>query len=97
VGQRLFYPLSVAGWPDGLNWLRGPTLLARAEFATGFAADASAITVVSNKYGQEGSQAWAQALATLILGLQRAKVQTKGQPPSAMVRNVLSSPEAQLA
>lgn len=97
MGQRLFYPRSVAGWPDGLNWLRGPTLLARAEFATGFAADVSAITVLSKKYRLEGSQACAQALATLILGPRRANVQTKGQPPSAMVRDLLSSPEAQLA
>jgi uncharacterized protein (DUF1800 family) len=97
MGQRLFYPPSVAGWPDGLNWLRGPTLLARAEFASGFAADASAITVVSKKYGLERSEAWAQALATLILGPRRSNVQTKGRPPEALVRDVLSLPEAQLA
>jgi len=97
MGQRLFYPPSVAGWPDGLNWLRGPTLLARAEFASGFAADASAITLVSKKYGLEGSQAWAQALATLILGPRRANVQTEGRPPVAIVRDLLASPEAQLA
>jgi len=97
MGQRLFYPPNVAGWPDGLNWLRGPTLLARAEFASGFAADASAITVVSKKYGLERSEAWAQALATLVLGPRRSKVQTKGRPPDAIVRDVLSWPEAQLA
>jgi uncharacterized protein (DUF1800 family) len=97
MGQRLFYPPNVAGWPDGLNWLRGPTLLARAEFASGFAADASAITVVSKKYGLERPEAWTEALATLILGPRRSNVQTKGRPPEALVRDVLSSPEAQLA
>src|SRR5262249_16417126 len=30
MGQRLFYPPTVAGWPGGLAWLRGSTLLARA-------------------------------------------------------------------
>jgi uncharacterized protein (DUF1800 family) len=97
MGQRLFYPPSVAGWPDGLNWLRGPTLLARAEFACGFAADASAITVASKKYGFERLEAWPEALATLILGPRRSKVQTKGRSPDAIVRDLLSSPEAQLA
>ena len=29
MGQRLFYPPNVAGWPGGLAWLRGSTLLAR--------------------------------------------------------------------
>ena len=33
MGQRLFYPPNVAGWPGGLAWLRGSTLLARASFA----------------------------------------------------------------
>ena len=97
MGQRLFYAPSVAGWPDGLNWLRGPTLLARAEFASGCAADASAITVLSKKHGLEHSQACAEALATLILGPQRSNIRTKGRPQSEMVRDVLSSPEAQLA
>jgi uncharacterized protein (DUF1800 family) len=97
MGQRLFYPPSVAGWPDGLNWLRGPTSLARAEFASGFAPDASAITVVSKKYGLEQPQARAEALATLILGPQRSNFPTKGRPPAEMVRDLLSSPEAQLA
>ncbi len=97
MGQRLFYPPSVAGWPDGLNWLRGPTVLARAEFASGLAADASAITVVRRKHGFERPEAWTEALATLILGPRRSKVQTKGRPPAEMVRDLLSSPEAQLA
>jgi uncharacterized protein (DUF1800 family) len=33
LGQRLFYPPTVAGWPGGTAWLRGPTVLARANFA----------------------------------------------------------------
>ncbi len=34
MGQRLFFPPSVAGWPDGLAWLRGQSVLARANFAS---------------------------------------------------------------
>ena len=27
MGQRLFYPPNVAGWPGGMAWLRGSTVL----------------------------------------------------------------------
>src|SRR5207249_133094 len=37
MGQRLFYPPTVAGWPGGLAWMRGSALLARAAFAGTFA------------------------------------------------------------
>ena len=33
MGQRLFYPPSVAGWPGGMAWLGGQSVLARANFA----------------------------------------------------------------
>ena len=33
MGQRLFFPPSVAGWPGGMTWLRGQAVLARANFA----------------------------------------------------------------
>ena len=33
MGQRLFFPPSVAGWPGGLAWLGGQELVARANFA----------------------------------------------------------------
>ena len=33
MGQRLFFPPSVAGWPGGLAWLDGQALVARANFA----------------------------------------------------------------
>ena len=33
MGQRLFFPPSVAGWPGGLAWLGGQALVARANFA----------------------------------------------------------------
>jgi hypothetical protein len=97
MGQRLFYPPTVAGWPDGLNWLRGPTLLARGHFASEFASDPAPIARVSKKYGLEGSQDLARILTTLILGPRQSIVPGAGCTPQAIVRDVLSLPEAQLA
>jgi uncharacterized protein (DUF1800 family) len=34
MGQRLFYPPSVAGWPGGANWLTSGTMIARQNFLT---------------------------------------------------------------
>ena len=34
MGQRLFYPPSVAGWPGGENWLTSGTMIARQNFLT---------------------------------------------------------------
>ena len=96
LGERLFYPPTVAGWPTGLDWLRRPTLLARAEFASKFAGSDS-FASVSKKYGLDRADAWADILATLILGARRAKTPNGGRSPAAIVRGVLSAPEAQLA
>ena len=80
MGQRLFYPPNVAGWPDGLDWLRGPTLLARAEFASAFAGDDSSRQPSRKKYGLERPDAWADALATLILGHTTIERSTRWRP-----------------
>ncbi|HEX3672589.1 MAG TPA: DUF1800 domain-containing protein [Candidatus Cybelea sp.] len=34
MGQRLFFPPSVAGWPGGANWLTSATMIARQNFLT---------------------------------------------------------------
>jgi uncharacterized protein (DUF1800 family) len=34
MGQRLFFPPSVAGWPGGANWLTSGTMIARQNFLT---------------------------------------------------------------
>jgi uncharacterized protein (DUF1800 family) len=34
MGQRLFFPPSVAGWPGGRNWLTSGTMIARQNFLT---------------------------------------------------------------
>ena len=35
MGQILFYPPNVAGWPGGANWLTSQTMIARENFAAG--------------------------------------------------------------
>jgi uncharacterized protein (DUF1800 family) len=35
MGQVLFYPPNVAGWPGGANWLTSQTMIARANFVAG--------------------------------------------------------------
>ena len=99
MGQRLFHPPNVAGWPDGLSWLRGPTLLARAGFAAaGTTSDEASAERVARKYGLERPQDWAKALVTLIVGAPQAP-DTRGAAPSfgAIASDVLARPEAQLA
>ncbi len=97
MGQQLFYPPNVAGWPDGLDWLRGPTLLARAGFAAAFASDATGFENVSKKYGLDRGDSWARSLATLLLGARPTVQHAKGRSTDAFVRDLLASPEAQLA
>ncbi len=37
IGQALFYPPNVGGWPGGRSWLSGRTVIARANFAAALA------------------------------------------------------------
>ena len=43
MGQRLFQPPNVAGWPGGLEWLSDPALVARANFAAWLTGDESKV------------------------------------------------------
>ena len=97
MGQRLFYPPNVAGWPDGLDWLRGPTILARGGFANAMAGVDSSHSRVAAKYGLDGPDRWADALALLILGVPRTHDHPRRRSMSEAVRDVLAMPEAQLA
>jgi uncharacterized protein (DUF1800 family) len=81
MGQRLFYPPNVAGWPPGLSWLRGPTILARANFAawligpsSGAAADQ--FDALAMRHGLQAGEAWAGALAALLCGPEFSRQRT---------------------
>jgi hypothetical protein len=74
MGQRLFYPPNVGGWPDGLTWLRGSTLLARSNFAARLTHDTAGLGVnhfrkLSEKYKLESPKSWLDAMSTLLLGV----------------------------
>jgi uncharacterized protein (DUF1800 family) len=73
MGQRLFFPASVAGWPTGLAWLGGQAVIARANFATWITepstqGGADHPRRLAEKYGLKTALAWLEALATLWLG-----------------------------
>ncbi|HYS02381.1 MAG TPA: DUF1800 domain-containing protein [Candidatus Eisenbacteria bacterium] len=56
MGQVLFYPPNVAGWPSGSSWINSSTLLSRVNFATALA----------QKFGSTASLD--QLLATFVDG-----------------------------
>jgi hypothetical protein len=106
MGQRLFFPPSVAGWPDGLAWLRGQSVLARANFAAWITepstqGDANHLRSLAQRYDLKTSESWADALATLLLGSPPSASGSSfhgGQAPSHLqiTRRLLSLPEAQV-
>jgi hypothetical protein len=101
MGQRLFDPPGVAGWPGGLAWLRGPTLLARSNFAASILSDPGAearLSAAAGRLGLKSPAAWSSALATLLSGPRTTETETG---PShgyvAALRGRLNRPQAQLA
>ena len=73
MGQRLFFPPSVAGWPGGLAWLGGQAVVARANFAAWITDHSNQGRVdhprrLAETYGLKTPAAWLAALATLWLG-----------------------------
>jgi uncharacterized protein (DUF1800 family) len=106
MGQRLFFPPSVAGWPRGLAWLGGQELVARANFAAWIAdpsrrGNESHFDGLAKRYGLETQECLLDALATLLLGapLSVAEGPLPERQARGLVRTVselLSVPEAQL-
>jgi uncharacterized protein (DUF1800 family) len=73
MGQRLFFPPSVAGWPGGMAWLRGQTVLVRANFAAWLTGpdsglDRGHLRTVAERNGLTAAEAWLDAVATLTMG-----------------------------
>lgn len=73
MGQRLYYPPNVAGWPGGMAWLRGPTLLARANFAAWLTDPSSGLSAghfrdLAERLGLRNEAAWLDAMAVLLSG-----------------------------
>jgi uncharacterized protein (DUF1800 family) len=113
MGQLLFQPPSVAGWPGGLEWLRGPTIVARTNFGAWLVDGSSGVgpdhfLALALRYGwtqpTERLERFALLTAPVPLPDERAAAITASTSAiddpakscAAMVRQVLSSPEAQL-
>ena len=73
MGQRLFFPPNVAGWPSGMAWLRGSTIMARASFAAWLSDPASGLSSghfrdVAERHRLRNAAAWLDAMAVLLSG-----------------------------
>jgi len=73
MGQRLFYPPNVAGWPGGIAWLRGSTILARASFAAWLSDPSSGLSAghfrdLAERHRLRNAAAWLDAMAVLLSG-----------------------------
>ena len=101
MGQRLFFPPSVTGWPEGLVWLRDSTLVARANFVAALAAGPALenrLRTVAARRGLNSPAAWSRALETLLFGPPTPPALTETSPSyAAILGDRLVRPEAQLA
>ncbi|MEX2111620.1 MAG: DUF1800 family protein [Pirellulales bacterium] len=112
MGQRLFMPPNVAGWPGGLEWLSDPALVARQNFAAWLTSDESTVAAdhwqkLTEKYGVLGAEAELDLWTALFWGRlpddeERAALseQLRTDDPAARAATVaalLSAPDAQLA
>lgn len=63
MGQILFYPPNVAGWPGGANWITTQTAIARENFVASLV---NAIPAAQSAWMQKLPQAGAQAATDLV-------------------------------
>jgi uncharacterized protein (DUF1800 family) len=104
MGQRLFYPPNVGGWPGGLSWLRGSTLLARANFAALFADPKCChgprhLLGLSKRHGWKAPEERMNGFASLFLGAPLKPAKKKeltNLDCGRMAQQLLSLPEAQV-
>ena len=100
LGQDLFYPPNVGGWPGGRNWITTRSALGRAHFAAaligvdpdGLRSSFDPIALAA-RHGQERNPSF---FAQLLLGANCPEVplDARAQARHALVR-LLASPEAQ--
>ena len=73
MGQRLFYPPNVAGWPGGFAWLSSSTVMARVNFAAWLIDPSSGLGPahfrdLAQRHGLKSPEAWLDAMAVLSAG-----------------------------
>jgi uncharacterized protein (DUF1800 family) len=104
MGQRLFFPPTVAGWPGGQTWLSGQAVVARANCAdwlTGPSShgDEDHFRQLAGRYGLKAPRAWLDTLVTLLLPAPlplASRMLCEHRSPCQMTRQLLSLPEAQI-
>jgi uncharacterized protein (DUF1800 family) len=90
MGQELFYPPNVFGWPGGRNWLNSRALVARMNFATALvggtirypAAPARVLELIERSVGGREAAPGLRFLSHLILGI---------EPPAAVQKSLQSA------
>jgi uncharacterized protein (DUF1800 family) len=106
MGHRLYFPPSVAGWPGGLAWLDGQSLVARTNFAAWLTEPSTwggkdPLATLAGRHGFTTPDEWIDALATLLLPAPistTSRTLCEHQRPDRhlMTRRLLSLPEAQV-
>jgi uncharacterized protein (DUF1800 family) len=104
MGQRLFFPTTVAGWPGGLAWLSGQAVVARTNGANWLTEPSShedndPFRCLAQAHAWKTPEKWLDAVATLLLPTTRppaSKVLYEHRAPGSMTRHLLSLPEAQM-
>ena len=106
LGQDLFYPPNVFGWPGGRSWLTSRAVIGRANFASALAGgelltpskplDAAAL---AESHGFTKAREIGSFFAQLLLGQPQlpTQLQPYAETPNRLVAATLASPEAQLA
>jgi uncharacterized protein (DUF1800 family) len=107
LGQDLFYPPNVFGWPGGRSWLTSRALIGRANFATtllagGLHHPAQNRPFDAAEFARRQEQTQAEAVrafyATLLLGDAAASQRAPHvDTPQRLLATILNSPQAQLA
>lgn len=106
LGQDLFCPPNVFGWPGGRSWLSSRALIGRANFASALINgelfspskpfDAAAL---AESHGFTKAKEIGSFFAQLLLGQPQLPIQLQpyAETPNRLVTAILASPEAQLA
>jgi uncharacterized protein (DUF1800 family) len=113
MGQQLYLPPNVAGWPGGLEWLTGPAAIARTNFAAWLTSDASQLggerfAKLAKKHQWSTPEAQLDGWSGLLLGaplpnstkqslLGEASALKGSAATSRIIVGLLSAPEAQIA
>jgi uncharacterized protein (DUF1800 family) len=92
IGQDLFYPPNVFGWPGGRSWLNSRALVARINFASALiegavrypAAPANVLGLIERNVGRAEARPAIRFLSQLLLGI---------EPPSQSQKNSMRPSE----